>query len=503
MSGTRLGIKYNRPVHEYPDAVLDDLDRFHQDRLNTIMLSLPWKQWADPDGQLKREFVDGPLSKVLSYCEKMDIPVILSVHCSFWGKKGDWSIPPRIVSTPSYVSASSVLTEPKLQKAYVSFLREWIAATSKWRSVVGYNILNEPVAATKYWVSLKSGEFQDRWTGVISIVRSVRDYLKTSRLNGEKILMVGTANGDPDYAEYVWNNTGRFDLKTFWTETLDVISGQYLDVLKVSEQWYPYRPKIRTEGFLGFAVQKARSQGKAYRWQKGEDQSAMFYDYDAVYDYEGLGNADIKGLQASYVWRIGSPDGSRKHLWIFDHRHGDRPTPYYYALRDLASGVDSFEAYPSEKLPRNKSENLAFDPLKTSGSISRRWTGSGQITASKTPSPVASISTMSAAVELAPGQFVAREVIATHWQANGVTPEDSFVFDVRSDRPTKFTLFVDVEGKRYSGKISLKGTGWETKTYAMKTMGISIDQVPLIKAVGIMNDLEQPVRFLIDEFLIR
>ena len=110
-AGTQLGIKYNRGAFEYPDAVLTDLDRFAADRITTVMLSLPWSQWAEGDGQLDQDFITGPLREVLDYCEQLNITVILSVHCSFWGEDGDWSIPDgRVV----------VLLVPKWQSNWLS-----------------------------------------------------------------------------------------------------------------------------------------------------------------------------------------------------------------------------------------------------------------------------------------------------------------------------------------------------------------------------------------------
>ena len=135
--GTRIGIKYNRAAREYPDLVIKDLNQFNKDRIGTVMLCLSWKQWSLPDGQLNVDFVNGPLAQVLAHAEKLDMPVILSVHSSFWGKKGDWSIPKGITALPTFDTASSVLVDEVIRSEYVRFLQQWIDATASRSSVVG------------------------------------------------------------------------------------------------------------------------------------------------------------------------------------------------------------------------------------------------------------------------------------------------------------------------------------------------------------------------------
>lgn len=502
--GVSLGIKYNRAAREYPDAVLKDLNRFKADRIGTVMLCLSWKQWAEPDGTLKRGFVNGALAEVLAYCEKLDIPVILSVHCSFWGKKGDWTIPSGIVASPNYRSASSVLLDPELRGAYVRFLQEWYDATAQWKAVVGYNLLNEPVSATKGWLTLKREEFLARWDGVIGVVGSMRSHLAGVAPADRKVLLIGAANGDPNFAEAAYVRAGSRDLRPFWTDMVDVVSGQQVDILKKAVQWYPSRPKIRTEGFLSFAVNAARKSGSPYSWQAGgEDHAAMFYDYDAVYNYEGTENAEVSGLLAVYVWRVGSQDGSRKHLWLLDHRQKDRPTPYYYALRDLASGVDSFETYPQQYLPRDKDENLAFIPDAIPPGVSARWHGSGRILGSREPSPFSEITTMSAAMTLAPGQYMEREVISRHWPANGVTLGDRLILDIKSTAPADLSLFVKVREASFAGQVAVKGTGWEQVSLPLAKLGLSDEDLSRISSVGLKNISAQKIEILLDDFLIR
>lgn len=502
-AGTQFGIKYNRGVFEYPDAVLTDLDRFAADRITTVMLSLPWSQWTEGDGHLDQDFINGPLREVLDFCEQMNITVILSVHCSFWGENGDWSIPDGVRAEPSYVSSSSVITNPVFQQKYIEFIQNLISSTHQFPAVIGYNILNEPVAATE--VSTRDGidEFQARWAGVINITETIKAHMDNIGFARTPGLIVGMANGDPEYAEYIWNDSELFDLSSFWTETLNVISGQYLNVLAKSEPYFPYIAKIRTEGFLSFAVQEAQLEGRPYCWDEDAEHAAMYYDYDAIYEYEGLGNASINNLMSAYVWRVGSPDGSKKHLRILDHRNDNRPTPYYYALRDLASGVDSFEAYHSSILPENEENNLAFDMTSAQIAISKFWSGTGRIEPRRQPAPLSTSSTMSAKINLLPGEYLGRSVISTHWTSNNVGLESNFQFEGWSDVPGSLSLFVDTKDARYFAEVYFPGSGWESVRVKIADLGFPVEDISEISMVGFQNQTASTVSILVDDFLIR
>ena len=508
VDAAQVGIKYNRPKREYPDKVLKDFERFRDDRIRAIMIALPWRQWEPVKGQIDQTFIDPKLAPVLRFCAENQIRIIITSHCSFWGEKGDWTIPDWIKAMPDFKSSTSVLTSKLLRFYHISFLNRLIETTKDFPSVIGYNILNEPVAPTRYALRHARANFDARWEGVLEIAQRVKEY-KTKN-NIRQFLILGQHGSEPGYESYVWKHTGKYDLTPLWTQVLDKISAQWVATLIESEKWYPDRPKIRTEGALFYALlnemnRTGKFESAKTKWSEDIDLRAVVYDYDSVYEYEGLANARVPHLEAFYAWRVGSPGGSSKYLTFFDHRNGDRPTPYYWALRDLASGVDSFETLAVDQLPKSGKGSLLFDPQTAKAGISKFWKGSGIIRGQKENLPPGTDSTIAARVVLNAGQSIFRSVISAHWKDNGVSAKDHFVFwgfgETKENLPLLFK--VETNGKEYRIPISIIPAEWKQYRVSFKDLGILENDISFIQEIGFVNETKRGQQFLIDEFLLR
>ena len=502
----QVGIKYNRPKREYPEAVLRDFQRFSRDRISAIMICLPWTQWEPAEGQIDKDFVAKGLAPVLDFCATNKMTVVISNHCSFWGQKGNWSVPKWLQAKPGFKTASSCLDSAPIRHCHISFLNRLIEATRGFPTVTGYNLLNEPVAASEYSVKKNNAEFQARWEGVIEICEAVRKH--AGEIGLKQALFIGNAGGDAAYASYSWKNTGKFDLEPLWTKTLDKVAAQGVTALQESAKFHPNRPRVRTEGFLNFAILGAARDTEDFvntktKWSATNDHAAAVYDYDNVYDYEGLGNASVPNLEAFYSWRVGSPSGSANMLSFLDHRHNDRPTPYYWAMRDLASGVDSFETLAREGLPKNGEQTRAFDPAKAKPGVSKHWKGSGKIEGEKDDLPPGVESNAAARVTLAPKQFIERQVVSAHWRDSGVRASDSFVFYGRAQKGGNVALVVKTPDKALRGAVKVDSEKWTRYSVPLAALGIEDSAIPAIQSVGLENPGDSERVFLIDEFLIR
>ncbi len=502
-----VGIKYNRPKAEYPEKVINDLKRFERDRIHTVMFALPWSEWESSEGHIDENFIREKLSPVLSYCNAYKIKVILSSHCSFWEHSGNWTIPPWIRLKSHYKSSVSVLTEPGIREEHMAYLKRLVDATRGYPAVAGYNILNEPVAATHWYVKDKKGraDFDSRWEGVLMITRAVKKYMR--QLRASQFLIIGNGSSEAGYEKYVWENNGKQDLNYFWTQTMDRISGQGIPVLMASVEKYPGRPRIRTEGVLTYTFLDAWKKAGDFqkvksRWEEGADDSAVIYDYDSAYNYEGEANALVPDLEAFYVWRAGSVEGSSSFTFLLDHKRGDRATPYYAALRDLASGVDSFETLQSSDLPKDGAAASSFDPDKAKPGISVRWTGTGSIKGEKENLPPGIESTAAAHIKLEPGQSVRRSVIPVHWKDNGVKPSDSFDFWADAEKTVPLDVIVKTTEEERKRQMVLN-PGWHKYRIPMQTLGITQENLSLVRQVGFGNDSRQEIDFFADDFLIR
>jgi hypothetical protein len=507
----QIGIKYNREISEYPKAVLKDLARFHEDRIPTVMLCFPWNQTEPKEGELAPGFIEEKLKPVLDYCAANRITVVMSNHCSYWGEKGDWSIPGWVKAKPGYKSSVSCLKEPEIRALHTSFLKRLVSATKDFPAVVGYNILNEPVAATKWYLDEAKDDFHARWDGVLDICGQVREHMKAT--GAKQFLIIGNHGTDTGLEAYAWKSTGKHDLSQLWSSTLNMIAAQGTTALIEADKWHAGRPKIRTEGYLSFAFLgatrdtedfgKLRPTGGKGTWQAEADHAATYFDYDSAYDYEGLTNAAVPGLQASYAWRVGTSDGSAKNLTFLDHRHGDRPTPYYIAMRDLASGVDSFETLDREILPKKGSENETFDALTAKPGISRRWEGTGSITANRQDLPPSTGSTIAARVVLQPGQSLLRNVVSTHWKDCGVTASDAFTFWIKPVTVGSLTLVVRGPFGTRMAPVTLQPGNWTMAAIPLGALQLKDTEIPKIESVGFMNQTRTMQAMVLDEFHIR
>lgn len=505
----QAGLKYNRPKYEYPDQVLPDLDRFARDRLRALMIALPWESWEPWEGKLDEPFIRTKLSAVLQRCYENGIQVILASHSSFWGSHGNWTIPDWVRRKPGYRSATSALTDPGIRALHADYLKRWIAATQHFPAVIGYNILNEPAVATQWYVENPAGrrEFEARWEGTLEITKTVHDFMKAGQVT--QFLVVGNGNADPGLEKFIWKTSGAQDLTPLWTEWTGRMGAQGIPALQAAQSWYPARSSLRTEGALTYTVFEAWKkaggiEGIRTRWLDKADASSMTFDYDAAYDYEGLANAAVPGLEAFYVWRVGSIEGSKKLVSLLHHKNGDSMTPYYAALRDLASGVDSFETLGGP-MPAGGKDALDYDPAAAPAGLSKRWSGTGTIEPWKENLPPRSEAESSSAarVMLVPGAGVSREVIAAHWRDNGVTNGDAFTFWAYTEKETSVDLTAAVRDRIARGTVTLKPLGWSVYRVPFELLGIAEADIPAIRSVGFENRGQAAADFLVDEFMIR
>ena len=512
MRAAKVGIKYNRGVSEYPKWVLADFQRFHADRIDTVMLCFPWNQMEPSEGQLAADFITKQLAPVLDYCAANKMTVIISNHCEYWGEHGNWSIPGWVQKKTGFESATSCLTDTEIRRLHTDYLKRLVDATKNFPAVVGYNLLNEPAAPTKWFLGNAKAGFLARWDGITDICTQLRQHV--TEVQARQFLIIGNHGSEKGLEALAWKNTGKHDLTQLWTKTLDKVAAQGTTALIESVKWYADRPKIRTESALGFAMitgkggdtenfgktQPSRSAKGAAA--KPAEHGVAFYDYDSVYDYEGLANAAVPKLEAFYAWRVGSPDGSAKHLEFLDHRNGDRPTPYYWALRDLASGIDSFETIDRSALP-NDVGTAAFDPVPAKPGVSKRWTGTGKLTAEKDDLPPGSGSTIAAKLILLPGQSIARSVIAAHWKDSGVTLADSVRLQARAEVACTPTLVVQTARSTKMSPISIQAGNWTEYRVPLRALVTKEDEIPLVQKVGFINQSKAPLTMLIDDLLIR
>jgi len=507
LEAAQVGIKYNRSKWEYPKPALSDFKRFSEDRIRTVMICLPWGQWEPAEGKVDEYFISKRLAPVLRFCEKHKISVILSNHCSYWNAKGNWSMPDWLLQKPGFESATSALTVASIRAHQISFLNRWIDATRSYPCIVGYNILNEPASATKRYFKFARGEFDQRWEGTFEIVKAVWEHLQQVR--AAQFLIIGNASCDVGFERYMWENSGKMDLAVLWNNYLDPIAAQNLQMLMAACQWYPVRSKIRTEVAFNFKLLKAARKVRfdyakiRTQWSPTADHTPTLYDYDAVYDYEGLATAAVPNLKSFYVWRVGSSNGSSDKLLLLDHHRENRPTPYYGALRDLASGIDSFETLDEESLPKNGDETLTLDPGTAKPGISNRWTGSGTIEGQRKDIAWGNGSTIAARLTLEPGQSVLRSVVPVHWKDSGVTAADSLTFQAKPIHGGQITLVVRQGEKEYRYPVRLKEKRWKGYRVSFKDLGIAESDIGFIEEVGFANDAGEKQIIFMDDFLIR
>lgn len=197
-------------------------------------------------------------------------------------------------------------------------------------------------------------------------------------------------------------------------------------------------------------------------------------------------------------------EGSNKLVSLLHHREGDSATPYYSALRDLASGVDSFEALGGP-LPESGSQGIDFNPSLAPAAVSKYWQGTGTLTAQKENLPPREeVESRSAArMTLQPGQSMSRSVIASHWQDSGVSSEDSFTFWAYTEKETSVDLIAAAGDRTVRQTVTLKPLIWEVYRVSFESLGISNDDIAAIRSVGFDNRTQAAAEFLVDEFLIR
>ncbi|MCC6682957.1 MAG: hypothetical protein IT445_18820 [Phycisphaeraceae bacterium] len=485
-NAAQVGIQYVRGKYTYPETALSDFQRFHEDRINTVMISMPWSHWENQPGTIDPVFL-GNMAPVFLYAEQNSMSVVIASHINVNdGTDGNWQIPTWIQNMDEYIAPSSYLTVPEVRTEHVAYINRLIDATKNYPAVVGYVISKEAVSSTQWYVTNPTGRaiFDARWVGLIDNVQRVRQHMDVTDVT--QYLAIGGNDQDPNYAAYTWANNGTVNLAEFWTETCDVIGNQGAAGLQRAGQWYPDTPKVRTEGRL---------------------YGAGMYDYDLAYDYEGLQNAAVSNMLAFYPWHVGEFSNPwNLTLQILDDRNDARGTPYYWALRDLASGVDSFETIDQADLPATDwTSQLAFDPTTASPGISSRWMGTGDIVGQKDRLPVqAPQSTIAATITLDIGEYVKRSVVAAHWVDSGVTAGDAFTFLARTDGDYDVILVAEMTGHSPVGSmIHVSGTEWRRYEVSFSELELTETEISQITTVGLYNFSSEAMNFDIDEFLIR
>ncbi|MBU3759434.1 MAG: hypothetical protein FGM27_05825 [Candidatus Omnitrophica bacterium] len=505
----RAGIKLNRAKHEYPDAVLRDMERFADDRIREVMIALPWESWEPREGEIDEAFIRSGLTPVLRFCRKKKIRAVLASHNSFWGSQGDWSMPAWIRKRADYRSSLSALTDPAIRELHKDYLKRWIKATRRLPAVWAYNILNEPAAATRWYAESAAGraEFEARWEGVLDIARELHGFMGLE--NARQELLIGNGNADPGLEALVWETAGSLNLSPLWEAWTGRVGAQGVSGLGAARRFYPGKPLIRTEGVLTYAVLAAWKKAGSIsavrmKWNEKNDASPVLFDYDAAYDYEGLSSADLSALESFYVWRVGTTAGSAGRVTLLDHRHGDIQTPYYAALRDLASGVDSFECLGGS-LPSGGKEALGFRAEKAGPAVSRRWSGTGKIEGWKKslPPKKKADSRMAARAVLRPGEVLRRSVLTAHWRDNGVSAADVFTFWSSAPEGCMLNLVIETRGGKRAVPVRLRSGGWRKNTVPLRALGLSELNISEIISVGFENQSAKTAVFLLDEFLIR
>ncbi len=484
-TAAQVGVQYIRGETVYPTTALADFERFHEDRINTIMIALPWSHWEDQPGRINPTFISN-MAPAMEYAAQHGMSVVIASHINVNnGVEGNWQIPTWIQNMDEYLAPSSYLTVPEVRTEHVNFINRMIDTTKDFEAVVGYVISKEAVSSSQWYVTSSEGRkiFDARWAGLIDNAERVRQYMDTNGVT--QYLSVGANDLDENYSSYTWANNGTIDLTNFWTKTIDVIGNQGAPGLQRSDQWYPNATKIRTEGRI---------------------YGAGFYDYDQVYEYEGLQNAAVQNLDAFYPWEIGNFSNPwTKTLNILDDRNGGRNTQYYWALRDLASGVDSFETYLDADLPATDgTSQVEFDPATARAGISNRWTGTGEIVGQKDRLPgQAPSSTMAATVTLDPSEKIGRSVISEHWADSGVTIADAFKFLARTDEDCEIWMVVYSANAVGAATINLAGSDWDFYEVSFIALGLEYEDISQITDITFFNFSEETISFDIDEFLIR
>jgi len=446
--GLEVGIKYRVHPSDYKNRLAKDFRMLAEDGIKNVMLAISWRQWEKEKGVLAADTVQA-VHYALTVAQQEGIKICLAVHCSFWREQGNWTMPRWILNTRGFSDASSVLQETNLRTAYINFMEAIFKEFSREKALTAYNILGEPVMINK---RLLAGRFARdivrRWEGVVFIINEARKRL--NRISSEKKLIFGNIIPQDEKGLELM-----FPPQLY--KQLDGIGIQNLihelKFLSRIREKIPNKPLIRTEG------------GNYFKKTKESRRLAKFYDYDGAYEFEQL-TAKL-GFEADFTWLISSAGQVKDFpgaLWKIVKYDGRTPcyrkTPYYFALVDVARGVDSFEAVDGTQLPQDRPSQSRVDPTGLGPGISKFWGGTGSIRGIKDDLPPIKDTYGAALVTLSPGQRLARRIEAGNW-ADNINPAAIGLW-LKSEAGGKVVVeLLENNEVKWSTSISLPHPKWK------------------------------------------
>lgn len=587
-----VGVKFARPGWEYTmdekgqklgegqtvgfagsvcgeNRVCDDFVRLRNDRITHAMIALPWSTLQPGPDTINRVLLQS-IDNILAVADPHhQVSIMFAIHNTAWCS-GSFEYP-SWVKTASYGwngarvkcdatgGPDSVLFDTTMQTTYVNFVSSFIATIEKeypqiFSRLEGYDVMGEMVAGGRYADA-------ERWEGVSVLLKRIK-----ATYAGNKKVFYGNVGANPGYDRYIWlGDTGKVaaNIQSVWVAS-DYISAQLVEDIKHADTNDVHLPKHRlrteevmTNAFYGAVVSKGVGTPDQWDWNNvdlswadNDGSAPRYYDYVGAYEFEGQKNQGVNRYDAFYAWSVGAfsyniaNGGGGKKNTLVDHREGPlngKPLPYYYALRDLSSGVDSFENYDlsltigsGDNLVASLEENmkqLAFFypmlPVNNGGApaaVSPRWhmKNGASITAFKNAnsapdaehSPVPD-STSFVGISLPPGKEseVYRSTISYYWKRNGVTNDDSFMFALKLLQGEKNSqdvkLFARLAGgsDMCSSVIDVKSDAgrWEKMIipfgHCLESVLSASPPVSEIE-VGFRNVGDSSVTFLIDDFIL-
>jgi len=186
-----------------------DIDRIHAMGFNSVRVPLHWKFFASDDAE-GFKLVD----QVVQWAQKDGIYVILDMHCAPGGQTGSniddsWGYP-------------WLYTSQQAQDQAVSVWKRIAAHYSKNPTVLGYDLLNEPLPNWQKLQPLKR-ELVPMYMRISAAIRQV---------DKNHVLIVGGANWDSDFGVFsgTFDPNMMFTFHKYWTETTDKsVIQPYLD----------------------------------------------------------------------------------------------------------------------------------------------------------------------------------------------------------------------------------------------------------------------------------
>ncbi len=477
----QVGIKYTVLPLNYKHRLAGDFRILAEDGIKNIMLAHNWRQWGKERGVLATDTIKA-VHYALSVAQKEGIKIWLAVHCSFWGEKGNWGMPPWILKAPGYKDTRSVLLESNFRTDYINLLEAIFKEFSKEETLIGYNILNEPSMINKRLLKRRfRSDILRRWEGVVIIADEARKRLDS--ISPEKKLVFGNIlPKDEKGVELMFSSKLYKQLDGIGIQCL---TDKKLEFLSQIKEKFPDKPLIRTEGANYF--KRTKEFGSVPR----------FYDYDGAYELEQV-TAKF-GFEVDFTWRISSfvqmkhfPGGLWKIAKYNERTPHYRKTPYYFALVDVARGVDSFEAVAATHLPKDRPAQSKLEPADLPPEISKFWRGTGSIKGIKDDLPPIKDTYGAASVTLSPGQRLERRIEAKNW-ADNINPAVISLWLKSESKGKVVAALLENKAVKWSKDISLPRPKWEQ-------LKLSLDGTPVknITHFALSNPSADTLVFKID-----